>query len=381
MAVGRIFKRTWKLPDGTVKESPNYSIAYWFRGRERVESTKTDSETKARALLRRRLEEIGKGAYALRQEKFLYTDMVDLMKADYIRKGNRSWEDVVPKIKPFVVSFEFTRAADIDLAKINKHIDRRIGEGAAIATINGELRYLRRMLRISCKLGKLAAAPMIELLPNENKRDDHVEATDFVRLLIKFNDLDVRDLVEFQYASGWRVGSIMRLEKKDIDWQRETVKLRDAISKNKQPALFSFRKFPAMRAILFRRKEKLRLDCPFLFHRNGRRIKDFRAEWKRATADAKLAGVTDHALCRSCAVNLSRAGVPETVASKYMNRKTLSIYKQYRIVDTIDTELAGEAYQRYLEREANASKIAALAESHLQNSHSEQGAKAGGDPK
>ena len=84
----------------TIKESPNYSIAYWFRGHERVESAKTDSETKARALLRRRLEEIGKGAYALRQEKFYYTDMVELMKADYKRKGNRSWEDVEHKIKP-----------------------------------------------------------------------------------------------------------------------------------------------------------------------------------------------------------------------------------------------------------------------------------------
>ena len=52
--------------------------------------------------------------------------MVDLMKADYIRKGNRSWEDVVDKITPLAVSFEFTHAADIDLAKINKHVDRRI---------------------------------------------------------------------------------------------------------------------------------------------------------------------------------------------------------------------------------------------------------------
>ena len=72
MAVGRVFKRAWKLPDGTIKESPNYSIAYWFRGRERVESAKTDSEAKARALLRRRLEEIGKGAYALRQQILLH---------------------------------------------------------------------------------------------------------------------------------------------------------------------------------------------------------------------------------------------------------------------------------------------------------------------
>jgi hypothetical protein len=134
------------------------------------------------------------------------------MKADYARKGNRSWEEaVVHEIKPLAVSFVSTRVRDIDLAKINKHVDRRIEENAAIATINDELRYLRRMLRISCTLGKLVAAPVIEFLPNENKRDDYVEATDFARLLTKFHDPDVGDLVEFQYASGWRVGSIMRL--------------------------------------------------------------------------------------------------------------------------------------------------------------------------
>jgi hypothetical protein len=80
-------------------------------------------------------------------------------------------------------------------------------------------------------------------------------------------------------------------------------------------------------------------------------------------------------------VNLSRAGVPETVASKYMNRKTLAIYKQYRIVDTVDTELAGEAYQRYLEKEAEAATIAVLSESQPQNSHIDDLPKVGGDSK
>ncbi|HKY07974.1 MAG TPA: hypothetical protein VJQ55_07020 [Candidatus Binatia bacterium] len=50
--------------------------------------------------------------------------------------------------------------------------------------------------------------------------------------------------------------------------------------------------------------------------------------------------------------------------STHMNRKTLSIYKLYRIVDTVDTELAGEAYQRYLDREANAGREDAHRQTH-----------------
>ena len=137
--------------------------------------------------------------------------------------------------------------------------------------------------------------------------------------------------------------SVEKLEKLDVDYTRETVKLRDAVSKNKQPMLLSFKQFPTMREILLRREEKLRPDCKFIFHRNGRQIKDFREEWSKATARAKLAGLSVHDLCRSCAVNLSRAGVEKTTASKYMNRKSLAIYKQYRIVHSRDTERAGAA--------------------------------------
>jgi integrase len=375
MSIGRVFKRTWKLPDGTVKESPNWSIAYWFQGRERTESARTDSEAKANKLLALRLAEMGKGVYALGRNKFYYPDMVELMRLDYIRKGNRSWEDVFHKIKALLPSFEFTRAADINLEKINKHVDRRIAEGAAIATINGELRYLRRMLRLSCKLNKLSAMPVIELLPNENKRDGTVEVGDFNRFLTKFDDADVRDLVEFLFVAGWRVASVERLEKSDVDYGRETVKLRGAISKNKQSMLLSFQQFPTMRGILLRRRDKLRLDCNFIFHRNGRQIKDFREEWKKAATAAKLTGLSPHDLCRSCAVNLSRAGIEETTASKWMNRRTLAIYKQYRIVHTRDTERAGAALESYFEAEKNREKIVDLSERQPQNSRRDEAAK------
>jgi site-specific recombinase XerD len=367
MAIGRVFRRTWKRPDGTIAQSRFFSIAFPFRGREKVESSRLESESQAKALLGRRLKEIGRGSYAPQQDRFFFRDMWELLRVDYVRKKNRSWDDAELKIRPLKAYFEHTRGRDIDNEAIGKYIDHRFAQDIATATINGELRYLRRMLRLSCKYNKLGQIPMIELLEGENKKDGHVEPGDFNRLLQQFDDLDVRDLVEFLFVAGWRVNSAERLEKLDVDWDRETVKLRAAVSKNKTPMELSFAKFPSMKQILLRRREQLRPDSPYIFHRNGRRIKDFRAEWTKATAKAKLTGLSVHDLCRSCAVNLSRAGVPETVASKYMNRKTLAIYKQYRIVDTRDTELAGEALENYLESEKNRSKVALLSDAHKQN--------------
>jgi len=97
------------------------------------------------------------------------------------------------------------------------------------------------MFRLACKFKKLGEMPMIELLEGENKKDGHVEPGDFNRLLSKFDDSDVRDLVEFLYVAGWRVNSVESLEKADLDWERETVKLRAAVSKNKEPMLLPSR--------------------------------------------------------------------------------------------------------------------------------------------
>ena len=54
------------------------------------------------------------------------------------------------------------RGREIDVDAIDRYIDHRFSEGIATATINGELRYLRRMFRLACKLKKLGQIPMIE---------------------------------------------------------------------------------------------------------------------------------------------------------------------------------------------------------------------------
>src|SRR6266705_1956510 len=129
MAIGRVFRRTWKRPDGTIAESRFWSIAFPYRSREKVESSRLESESQARALLRNRLQEIGRGYYAPRQNRFFVEDMLELLRVDYVRKKNRSWEDAEYKIRPLKAYFQHWRAKDIDIEKIGKYIDHRFSEG------------------------------------------------------------------------------------------------------------------------------------------------------------------------------------------------------------------------------------------------------------
>ena len=171
------------------------------------------------------------------------------------------------------------------------------------------------------------------------RRTGFIDPGEFAELLSHFDDRDVADLVEFLYSTGWRVSAGLGLEWRDVDLIHGTVTMRSELSKNKEPIRLPF--FAGIEEILQRRHGLRRAECPFVFHHNGRPIKDFRAQWARATEAAKHSGLLVHDLCRSAARNLSRARVPETVASKFMNRETLAIYKLYRVVDSEDLRLAG----------------------------------------
>jgi integrase len=72
---------------------------------------------------------------------------------------------------------------------------------------------------------------------------------------------------------------------------------------------------------------------PWLFHRNGKPIRDFRAAWQSACQRAGLVGRIPHDFRRTAVRNLERAGVPRSAAMKMTGHKTEAVYRRYAIVD------------------------------------------------
>jgi len=93
-----------------------------------------------------------------------------------------------------------------------------------------------------------------------------------------------------------------------------------------------------------------------VFHRGGRPIASFDGTWKVAAAEVGLPGVLFHDLRRSGARNLRRAGVAEDVIMRRGGWRTRSMFSRYSIVDEQDLADAGQAYARFLERAASASR-------------------------
>ena len=101
--------------------------------------------------------------------------------------------------------------------------------------------------------------------------------------------------------------------------------------------------------------------CPYVFHRDGKQIKNCYDAWRSACIRAglgrmeqqangklKYVGPIPHDFRRSAVRNLDRAGVSQSVAMQITGHKTPSIYRRYRIVDERDLKEATEKLQAHL---------------------------------
>ena len=284
-----------------------------------------------------------------REEKITFEDLAKDLENDYRVNGKRTLPDLSYRIQHLRDFFGLDRAIDITTDRGRAYQRNRLEGGAAAATVNREMAALRRMLNLAFNAGKLSRVPKIEMLAENNVRESFLEHSSLLTVLGHLPEA-VRDLVEFEYLSGWRQGAAKRLEWKDIDSRGRMARLCIGNSKNKEA--WSLPLTGRLWEIVEGRSKQRRLDCPYVFHRDGKLIKDFRGSWATACKKSGLvggrAGVVPHDLRRCAARNLARAGVQEQIAMRITGHKTASMYRRYRIVDERDLREATESLEVYL---------------------------------
>jgi integrase len=232
------------------------------------------------------------------------------IEADYERKQNRSLNTVKYCFKHLEDAFQFRRVIDITTPAVQEYTKNRLSEGAARASVNRELAYLRHGFKLMLKAGDISAIPaVVELLQGENVRKGFLAPAEFAALAEKIPSTDVRDLVTFLYNAGWRSGEGKSLEWSEVDLERNMIRLPAEKSKSKKP-----RNLPiigALLEIIDRRLTVRRLDCPYVFHRNGKQVKSFRKAFKAAAAEVENSGLVPHDMRRSAVRNFRRAGLSE----------------------------------------------------------------------
>jgi integrase len=100
--------------------------------------------------------------------------------------------------------------------------------------------------------------------------------------------VEVQPVVTFAYLTGWRIKSeVLPIQWSRIDMNTGSVRLDPGITKNDKGRAFPFTKFPELAEIIQRQRKytsaverEKRTIIPWVFHRNGAPINDFRGAWK-----------------------------------------------------------------------------------------------------
>jgi integrase len=360
-------------PDSAKEKRPPRGFGYayrrgrvwWIRyshgGKDHRESTGSEREADAWRKLKQRWKQIGANRFVFGEDKVRMEHLFAALELDYQNNGRRSARGLRWRLAPLRAAFGEDRAIDVTEARIERYkADRlasftrtRFGVGTrrvSPATVNRELAALIRAFRVGVRQKRLSVAPTIELLKEAAPRQGFLEPDAFERVVTAL-PADLQDVARFAYLSGWRKGEVQTLGWPDVDRSAGRIVLRREHSKNGEPRVLPL--LGELAALIERRwiareyetEDGTSALSPFVFHRDGQPVGDFRKAWESACQAAGVSGTLFHDLRRSAVRNMDRAGVSQSVAMALSGHKTASVYRRYRIVDEKDLREALERTQ------------------------------------
>jgi integrase len=375
--------RVYRVRYANKQLGPIWWMAWSVRGKLYRESSKSTERSVAVKLLKHRVAESagGKPVIGPTAERVTLATMLDALKDDYARKGNRS--AFVPRAASLLAGLgEDTRAVNITRDVISRYIAERrkqlirratgkeiIVKGKLVAerilrppsngTLNYELRLLRRAFHIQVEARKLSRdhVPVMPMLEKSRPRQGFLDPAEFEQLHAALPEY-LRDVIRFLYLSGWRKNEALTLEHRDVELDRDKrgaiiggmIHLRAEQSKTKETRTLPLS--DDLLAIMGRADAARSLACPFVFALDGKKLPSFRKTWRTVCKAAGLSALLIHDLRRSSIRNLVRAGVPESVAMGFSGHRTRAIFDNYDVLDKKDLEAAMTKVSAYVRERA-----------------------------
>ena len=352
-------------------------IKYYRNGKPYRESSHSGKITLAQRLLKKREGEISEGKLpGIHFDKVTFDELAEDFLTDYRIDEKDTLSKAERSVRYLKKTFEGMRATDITTAKIKDHIEKRMGRGLSNASINRELAALKRMFHLAaeCTPPKVSMIPYIPMLKESNVRKGFFEAHEYTVLKDVLPE-DLKPVITFGYHSGWRKVEILDLMWDHVDLKEGTARLDPGDPKNEEGRTLYMEE-----ELLEEMKNlhaKRHLGCPYVFHRNGQPIRDFRGAWKTACIKAGLFEVLKdeqgkpvvikdkkgneevvkvptkifHDFRRTAIRDMVRSGVSERVAMRISGHKTRSVFDRYNIVSDQDLRDAAKKKHAYHEKQ------------------------------
>jgi integrase len=321
--MGTLFKK---------KGSKQWHMGVSVGRRQICRSAHTTNKSLAKKLLARWETEIFERRFRLPQSTPPYfEDWADEFLTKVAHPNTRKrYTSSVGKLKG---KFTGTRLSDISADRIEEYKEERIAEGVEPATINHDLRVLRRMMRLAERKQLIARSPFVEVdfLKQSSPHPPHIVTFEEEEKILRTAMPYMRVLVVLILETGMRSHrEALALRWDSIDFANDLIR----VSESKTRA--GIRNIPLSarcKTELLHWHEMIGPDfSPFLFPNlriPSRPIKDVRHAWAKALKDAGIEYFWIYNLRHTFASRLSAAGVSDLFVAQMIGHSTPSILQKY----------------------------------------------------
>jgi len=210
---------------GLVKRGNVWWMSFPYQGRQVRKSTGTSDKRLADAILSKIKVQIVEGRFfdRLEEQERTFGELMDRYEREHIvkRASQRSFRGYVRRLRAF---FGNRTLAEITPRLIVDYKNQRLAAGKAPATVNRELSAIRKAFNLAVKEWEWCRSNPVSRVSMEkenNKRDRWLSDEEEGRLL----DACVpwlRNLVLFALCTGMRMGEILELTWRGVDFIRRT---------------------------------------------------------------------------------------------------------------------------------------------------------------
>lgn len=176
---------------------------------------------------------------------------------------------------------------------------------------------VRAAFRLAAKRGEITRVPFIEILSEKgNERTGFASEQQIADVLAALPDDGLRDFCEWAAETGQRKSEMAALTWAMYDAATNQLHIPAKVCKGRKARTIAL--YPTLQKIIERRKSRKRVEkdgvvsmveCPYLFHRSGLRVGDFKKSWATATKAANCEGLLLHDFRRTVARRLIASGV------------------------------------------------------------------------